>query len=398
MKKTILACLSFAFFMSATAVFAKEIQLAPFAPKSPVIMAQGGSFSAIAGGFEALFTNPAGFASPKGSLTIASAMPWTFGNPVELMETDFTDDAGETDMNSVVDYIERASKNGVGMGTAGGIGYVGRGLGFGLITSNELFLFGTPFPAGVSGYASAEVAIIGGLALTPINTNFMKLSVGADLRPGIKIFAPLSAKSALGIITASDSDDETEMDRALDEIKVYQGSGLGIDLGTKLTFGSLTASLSFRDLFGTRYAMSTFGANEWLTAFENSGGLPEGGEESGDTYIVPMNISLGAAYHFNMGAMSFFIDPTVHAELSDPFAVFGDQQKSPWSLLHLGTEIRVLRFIKLRAGINQGYITAGAGARLLFLDLNIAAFTRELGKYAGDSPSSGVSAEVAFRF
>jgi len=385
--------------MSATAVSAAEIQLAPFAPKSPVIMAQGGSFSAVAGGFEALFTNPAGFASPKGSLTIASAMPWTFGNPVDLMETEFTDaTTGEPDMNAIVDYIELASKNGVGLGTAGGVGYVGRGLGFGLITSNELFLFGTPFPAGVGGYISSEIAIIGGLALNPINTNFMKLSVGADLRPGIKIFAPLTAKAALGIITASDSEYESDMDDALDEVLVYQGSGLGIDLGTKLTLGSLTASLSFRDLFGTRYAMTSFGANEWLTAMETSGGLPEGGDENGDTYIVPMNISLGVAYHLNMGPFSFLIDPTVHAELSDPFAVFGEQQKSPWSLLHVGTEIRVLRFIKLRAGINQGYITAGAGVRLLFLDFNVAAFTRELGKYAGDSPSSGVSAEVALRF
>jgi hypothetical protein len=66
--------------------------------------------------------------------------------------------------------------------------------------------------------------------------------------------------------------------------------------------------------------------------------------------------------------------------------------------VHIGTQVTVVRFLKLRAGINQGYFTFGAGMRLLFLDLNVAAFSRELGIHPGDRPNSGLTAEVAFRF
>lgn len=385
MKKTFLIALVAA--VVAGGVFAKEISMAPFAPRSPVVMAQGGSYTAVASGYDSLFSNPAGFASPKGSLTIASAMPWVYGNPKELGDASDTLDTSQ----GISDYMEAASKNGVGAGTSAGIAYVGRGLGLGFIVSSDLFLAGNPFPAGIKGYTSNDISLIGGLALSPINLSNFKLSVGADLRPTIRVFAPLTAEGALEVL---DNMNDTD---AMNSIDVYQGAGLGIDLGAKLALGDFTVALTFRDLFGTRYAMTTYGLGDWLDAAQAAGGLPESGTESSDTYIVPMNIILGGAYHPDLGGLSFFFDPTIHADIADPIGVFRDN-KSPWSLLHIGTEVKVFRFIKLRGGINQGYITAGAGVRLLFLDLNIAAFTRELGRYAGDNASSGMSAEIALRF
>ena len=52
--------------------------------------------------------------------------------------------------------------------------------------------------------------------------------------------------------------------------------------------------------------------------------------------------------------------------------------------IHLGTEIS-LPLINLRAGVNQGYATYGAGIDFLFIELDAAYYDVELGEYAGDT-------------
>ncbi len=390
--------------LAALGAHAEEVVMPAFAPRSPVILGQGGASVALATGYESLFTNPAGFASEKGSLTVASVNPWTYGNPRDLLisagawtapdgyqgpATTFDDPSG------VADYLEYAAASGVGAGEAVGIGYAGKGLGLGFIHTVDFFLAGSPFPGGVQGYLSSDFALIGGLALTPVKSPFLTLSVGADLRPTIRFYTPLSAQTILDYVDAQESGaSETE---ALNGSTMYQGAALALDTGVTARFGrDLSLALTIRDLFGTRYAMSAYGLGDWVASMESSG-LPSGGDQAEATYYVPMNIMFGAAYHFDLGAGAFWFDPTVQIELADPIGVIRDNE-SPWSLLHIGLETKVLRLLTLRAGLNQGYLSAGAGLKLFFLDLNVAAFTRELGRYAGDNPSSGLTMELAFRF
>lgn len=49
----------------------------PFRPMSPVVVGQGGSFTANASGWDAFFGNPAGMAG-KGSVTLMSVNPWVY--------------------------------------------------------------------------------------------------------------------------------------------------------------------------------------------------------------------------------------------------------------------------------------------------------------------------------
>jgi hypothetical protein len=65
--------------------------------------------------------------------------------------------------------------------------------------------------------------------------------------------------------------------------------------------------------------------------------------------------------------------------------------------VHVGAEARLFRFLTLWTGLNQGYLTLGGGLHLFVVDLNFALFTREMGEYLGDRPSSGMSLELAFR-
>ncbi|MFQ3547476.1 MAG: hypothetical protein SNJ56_03990 [Termitinemataceae bacterium] len=388
--------------LSTGSLIAEEIVMSAFAPRSARILSQGGSFTAVAQGYEALFTNPAAFAGKRGSLTLM-LNPWVYGNPRDLLIAagatesydGYTGPRGTlfTGPEGIADYLAYASKGGTGLGGSVGLGWVGKGIGLGVINSTDIYVQGSPFPGGVHGYVVSEFAFIGGLGFTLADSKNFSLSFGADVRPVVRFYSPLSATTLVDMLSSPQS----VGDNPLNGTTMYTGSALALDAGLQGTlFKNLSFGLSIRDLFGTRYAMSSYPLGDWIERVGTSG-LPQDGSPTNDTYLVPMNISAGLGYHVNMGALSWLLDPTVHLELADPLGVFRDK-KTPWALVHLGLDTKVLRFISLRAGLNQGYLTAGAGIKLLFLDVNVAAFTRELGRYAGDQPSSGFAVEAALRF
>jgi len=183
---------------------------------------------------------------------------------------------------------------------------------------------------------------------------------------------------------------------ALDSSNALYGIGVGFDLGAILDMGGLSVGLSIRDLLGTTFFYSEAPFGTVLDSLGQTQTLPEG-EAPSDTYTIPMNVSAGAAYNPDLGPLKVIVDPTVHIGLTDVVGVI-QNARSPWALLHIGAEAKVLSVLTVQAGLNQGYLTAGAGLHLLFLDLNMAIFTRELGTYLMDKPSSGATFEVAIRF
>jgi hypothetical protein len=133
-----------------------------------------------------------------------------------------------------------------------------------------------------------------------------------------------------------------------------------------------------------------------LSTLGSAGRLPVGSPVS-DTYVTPMDLSAGIAFHPNLGKVSKFFDPTVQVDLQDIIAVLREGD-TPWKMLHAGAEIRLASFFAARAGLDQGYLTFGAGLKLFFLDLNLGVFTRELGTHLGDIPNAGVTVDLALRF
>lgn len=63
--------------------------------------------------------------------------------------------------------------------------------------------------------------------------------------------------------------------------------------------------------------------------------------------------------------------------------------------LHFGTELS-LPFIDLRAGLNQGYATYGAGLSILFIDFDVALSKVEAGEYPGQTPEDRVLFGLSF--
>ena len=102
MKKILISFLIVLLDLSISMVFADQYQGSPV-PVNPIVMGQGGSFSANANGYNSLFFNPAGFAVGKGDVTLLSANMWAFLDDTILtiaadpsayftnMETQFSD-------------------------------------------------------------------------------------------------------------------------------------------------------------------------------------------------------------------------------------------------------------------------------------------------------------------
>jgi len=114
--------------------------------------------------------------------------------------------------------------------------------------------------------------------------------------------------------------------------------------------------------------------------------------------VFAPNVSVGLSWAPKL--VIGLIEPALYLELQDPVQVIQDWGGigSALNLLHVGAEAKFLGFITLRGGLNRGWLSAGAGMKLLFLDLNAAVFTEELGALPGDNPRSGLSVQAAFRF
>ena len=177
-------------------------------------------------------------------------------------------------------------------------------------------------------------------------------------------------------------------------IDLYTGNALAIDLGAILQLGSLSVGASLRDIGGTQFNYVQQAMDTVMDDPMASGSEPI----DGAVYKIPMAATLGVNFHPDFGALSFLIDPSFSLDYQQVFYAEEENKTSFWTGIHAGTEIRVLRFMKVRAGINQGYVTAGVGAKILFLDVNASYFTREMGAFAGSQPNEGIVVEAAIRF
>lgn len=366
----------------------------PVSPMIPEIIAQGGSFTAVAEGYPALFTNPAGFAADRTDFTIVTANPWVYARPDKLIETvGIMTGAGGPDTSVIIDAVEdQIINNGFGVGAAFGISYVGSGLGLGLFGVVDFMLSGDSIP-GVEGELEVTVGAVGGYAI-PFELGGLVLTIGGDVRPMVRLRAPLKNSVALGLVSelVSGNIDVLPMLMGLD---AYYGSALAVDLGALLDIGPFSIGLSVRDLGGTQFFYSSATVAQQLDSIQ-SGAFPQGNITDTE-FIIPMEISLGAAFHPDLGDFSDIIDPQVHIDLKDPIGVIRDG-KSPWMLLHIGGEVRFFNFINVRAGLNQGFLTLGLGFDIPFMNINIATFSRASGIYLLDGQTSGVSIEAAIRF
>lgn len=374
--------------------FAETIAEIPFLPMSPQVMGKGGSFIADAHGYDSFFYNPAGFSRSGGSFTLLAATAWAYSRPDELVGLGQQYAAGTGSSSSTLGFLNnQVTAGGFGIGMSAGIGYVGNGLGLGMMIIEDSSLYGSTL-LGASGDLTATIGFIGGLSV-PFDVLGFKLHAGGDVRPMIRVHAPISNSVALGMLSALANGED--LLSPLNSADALYGVGIGIDLGAIAELGWFTFGLSVRDLGGTqfKYNVNTFGTVS--STFGSSLRFPAGASVTADQYVIPMNVGIGVAVHPDLGSFKYWVDPSISVDLQDLGGVLGGDH-SIWYALHGGAEFKLLNMFALRAGLNQGYLTFGAGVKLLVLDLNFALFTQELGAHLGDRPRAGATLDIAVRW
>jgi hypothetical protein len=380
--------------LAAGKAFAAEYAEIPFVPMSPQVMAQGGAFIAQAHGYDSFFYNPAGFSRSGAAMTLAATSAWIYAKPDALLSFGQEALAGTTTPATMLGFMNtQVTTGGIGVGSSAGIGYVGNGLGLGAVLMVDSLLSG-PSLLGMTGDLTATVGFIGGLSV-PFELLGITFHAGGAIRPMIRIHSPLSNSVSLQMLMAVASG--SNLLTSLNSADAFYGAGIGLDLGLIAELGGLTVGVSIRDLGGTQFKYDQTSVSTLVSTFNSQMKFPTGTPVTADQYVIPMDIGAGVALHPDLGAFKYFLDPSVSVEMHDLVGALSGTV-SPWTRLHVGAEVTVLSLFSVRAGLNQGYLTFGGGMKLLFLDMNLALFTRELGLHAGDKPNSGATLELAIRW
>ncbi len=370
--------------------------------QSPAIIAQGGSSTAQAKGYDALCANPASFSHGPLEMTILSGSPWFSGDPLALNRAagwmPFLPGAskasgGASDPFSLPDYALSEAGRGVGIGWRAGIGLVGNGLGLGVLQTTSVLLDSglASSSAAIKGYAASSVTLVGGFAFAPIKNEMLTLRIGADLRPAVLFFAPLDGEIVDSALRIGSLHSQAMVDN-LNRTVLSQGAALALDTGALLDIGDFAIGLSIRDIFDTRFAMSQYGFGSWVAAASTSG-IPNN-SRSTKNYRLPMSIRFGVGY--THGRPSAAIVPSIHGDVDDVVGYLRDPL-SPLQHLRLGSELKLFNALKIRGGFDKGTITAGLGLHLFFFDLNAAVGFGDVVPGIASKQPGGISLELAFR-
>ncbi|MCF7934299.1 MAG: hypothetical protein K9M84_09745 [Spirochaetia bacterium] len=378
--------------LSAT-VFADEVMVIDDAPAlilSPTIEAMGGANTAIASGFDSLFTNPAGLSRKGGQLTFASVTVGPYFLPTDNMIdlglgliqggdiSEYTDD-----LSVLLEGLDL--QNGTGANINAGLGFAAFGIGLGFLTDVDLNV--TQEGSAVALFIEPVVtsSLTAGLS-HGFSINGATLHLGADVR-GIVRLRPVNPISITTVLELLDDSETSDFNPAAYPLGL--SIGYGYDAGAILEFSSgYTIGAALKDIGGTQFVtanQTVAGLEDSFTAATDAYVLYDlllADELTDYGYVIPMSLTAGVGYDSpekELIDFRFAADYT-HIFYSDPAAAARD---SVFKNIHAGAEISLLRMIKLRGGINQGYFTAGVGLNLLVLEVNAAYYSREMGTYAG---------------
>lgn len=318
-------------------------------------LGMGNAYTAVVDNGDAIFYNPAGLARVSG-------IHWTVLDPrAAINSPENLQMSGELNTSDVAAMIDKFYGKRIWGGIAGG--------------KSAIWL---PYFA-VAAYQNSEVgAYVGSSPNTRLDLNYYfdyggALGMAADLVPGflslgasVKYINRTGTISQIGPSTLAGVDAEklkSEMQR--------RGVGYGVDFGALLRFpGQVSPSISFvyRDA--------------GITSFSHEDG-------AGPPTSIRSEMLVGAGLKFDLPLVT--ITPAI------------DFRYVNWTGVATGLGINAgvevsLPLLDLRAGMSQGYYTAGAGIDLGILQIDAATWAVELGAYPGQHPDRRYMAQVTLGF
>lgn len=397
------ACFSFAFAGDIDVMdYSADIDFA-YQPTFSRYNAMGQSGLAAAGRMDSFYTNPAALAEGRFGLNLPTVAV-TMYNVQKLV----SDEKAMTIFNSIVDgtaednaelaLAERMIKNlGSGYNTLATIDAgVGAAFGsFGLGANAQLKLHtlsnGSSNVANVTIVPEVNVAQTVALGLNIIKTDALKLQIGAA---GHFVYKAYLEGQNAGTLSSLLSDEDADVEQQLVwNTPVSGGYAVPIDFGVTFSLANdaIRFSATANNLNGT-YHMTSYDsfANMTNSVVGTEVFTPEEGYEAKESekfeIKTPWTLNFGFAF-----APNVIFKPVITADLIDMLGMVkslgSDSFKAEDLLLHLnaGAEVSILCF-NLRAGVNRGYMSVGAGVGLLGMRIDATYGWQEFGAELGDKP------------
>ncbi|HUX39228.1 MAG TPA: hypothetical protein VMV44_15115 [Rectinemataceae bacterium] len=367
--------------MTAPAVMALDVE--PFDIPIANFSAMGGPHAALADDWSLLFSNPAGLADAQPQL-IASQVAAKMTGP--LFDIALATLGG----GSLIDnFVQVLQNNGYQVYTAGdfvgplSFGYVGQGIGFGLFNRSHAVVDAASI-TNISVLVQEDILLVGGY------------SYGMDLGPKHRLEAGLLAKGFArgGISTTTDVLSLTTIVSNYMAQPFDLETGIGLDLGLRWLWKplGLSAGIVCRDIYSP-VLVNSYSSVQGFIANPQSSLL---GSTAGQ---IPRNLDVGVAWTMPSGGLWGLVDSLSvavdYGHILDLFAAFS---RNPILNLGLGIETRFLDIVSLRAGLAEGYPTAGASLDLAVMKLNLAAWGSELGLEPGSRPAFNLMSSLEFSY
>ncbi|GAB1481568.1 hypothetical protein MASR2M78_03830 [Treponema sp.] len=358
------------------------VDVKPFTMPSARLSGLGGTHAALSDDFNTLFTNPAGFATVKDELSVTELSISLYGPIFEIIDTirSFSNDEGSLDISGLVG--PSGLFTGMDFGGPISLGWVGKGLGFGLF--NHTSLDAEASGVNIGAQAAEEFLVLGGYAFRVLTRGSSYLDFGF-LGKG---FLRGSVEMNASIFSVTDLLDGNPLDTQ----PMTSVAGVGLDLGLRYAFAnSLTLGLVCHDIFSPALVSVYPSTNAFL-----SGGSSN--LESSYEKIQPkLNIGFSYTPHFTLldrfvNRAQIFLD---YRDFLDLFALI---PRNPILNVSLGTELVVLNVLSLRAAIADALPQFGFGLDLRFMQLDFAMRGIELGLDPGINPVFAMDCGLLFRY
>ncbi len=373
-----------------------------FSPISTRSMGMGGAGIAIAGRSDSFFMNPAALASRRFQLSLPS-LGVTVYNPQAILKSGMIDDlqAASSNKDKYVDaaqkYLGIISSKGFNevLTTDLAVSLTAGGFGLGIQVQEKVHSY-SPDGKTTSTQLLAEVNAAATLGFGfRINIVEDKFSIDLGVAARFNYRAYNSAVSADNIITTflGSGDTTAAKDKFLKETPLMAGWAIPIDAGININMpAGFTVSVVARNMNGTFYMNAYPGISNWTNELFKKPLTSDGSVGSGDKtsfkITTPWSLDAGIGWAPSFGKVGTFIKPALAIDLVDIVGLAGGDFNTEKLLTHLnmGAEIRLLSFIDVRAGLNQGYISIGAGLDLWALRIEAAYYRQEFGVQLGDKP------------
>jgi hypothetical protein len=314
-------------------------------------LGMGNAFIAVADDENALFYNPAGLSrTERVNVGIFNPVFEISDKMIDLISD--AQDADLDDTGEVADLLRKyigehqhfsaALYPYVGFNVAD-VGVMVAGLGQGTINAD---IRNPVWPEAHVDMIS-DYGVIGGAGLKIPFEKLVGLRAGAALKL-------ISRQSLSEVYTATDLADPDFSDRLDDDL--VSGSGISLDLGAIYT-------LPFVPVVDTNVAL----------VIQN---IPE--MDMGDAEDIKTQFHLGVGVEKDFKAFKL-IGALDYRDITGNIGEDNDIAKR----LHLGAEAKLIKILAVRAGFNQGYISAGTTIDIWVVKFDFATYAEEVGAYAG---------------